>query len=184
MFNPFARTYSQQEKEIMNFLRKNPIFKDLSNEELLNFIPHLHQRSYGKNEVVFFRNDPSQALYLLKKGRVALQLDIDDSFEPLALLKSGMHFGENALLPRSHRLYNAICKQEDNQLYILPQVSLMEIFEENTKLKSKVMQALASLQQKQIQSIFAFYREDFGFFELGRAYYSFLEEEEEENNKE
>ena len=66
MWNPFARKYSSQDKILMNFLRKMLLFSCLTDEELMVFLPNLYTRNYSKDEIVFFRNDPSQALYIVK----------------------------------------------------------------------------------------------------------------------
>ena len=34
------------------------------------FVPYLYPRKYKKDEVVFFRDDPSQALYIVKREKL------------------------------------------------------------------------------------------------------------------
>ena len=67
MKNPFRKTYSPAERETFAFLGKVKFFKHLNFEEMSRFLPAIHQRKYVQDEVVFFRNDPSQALYILEK---------------------------------------------------------------------------------------------------------------------
>jgi CRP/FNR family transcriptional regulator, cyclic AMP receptor protein len=62
MLNPFRKTYSVKELNIFRFLAKNALFAKLSKREMALFLPYLHVRRYERNEVVFFRNDPSRAL--------------------------------------------------------------------------------------------------------------------------
>ena len=56
------------------------------------FLPHLHLRQYKNEEVVFFRNDPSNAFYIVKSGKVSLNIDVNNQFEVLMVLKSGGRF--------------------------------------------------------------------------------------------
>ena len=171
MWNPFARKYSSKDKQLMNFLRKMLLFSCLTDEELMVFLPNLYLRNYAKEEVVFFRNDPSQALYIVKMGQIKLELDIGERFEELGKIEEGNCFGENCLVHGSHRLYNAICSDAVTQLYILPLANILEIFEEYPRIKSKMYEMMAQHQQEQIQKVFSAYRESFGIFELNHSYF-------------
>lgn len=171
MWNPFARKYSSQDKTLMNFLRKMLLFSCLTDEELMVFLPNLYIRTYSKDEIVFFRNDPSQALYIVKTGQIRLDLDIGDRFEELGKVKTGGFFGENCLVAGSNRLYNAICCDSVTELYILPLANILEIFEEYPTIKSKIYQMMAQHQQEYIQNLFNAYREAFGIFELSHSYF-------------
>ena len=171
MWNPFARKYSSQDKKLMNFLRKMLLFSCLTDEELMSFLPNLYVRNYSKEEIVFFRNDPSQALYIIKAGQVRLDLDIGDRFEELGIISTGEFFGENCLIHSSNRLYNAVCCEAATELYILPLANILEVFEEYPRIKSKMYQMLAQYQQEHIQNLFNAYREAFGIFELSHSYF-------------
>ncbi|PIY08784.1 MAG: cyclic nucleotide-binding domain-containing protein [Flexibacter sp. CG_4_10_14_3_um_filter_32_15] len=171
MWNPFARKYSSQDKILMNFLRKMLLFSCLTDEELMVFLPNLYTRNYSKDEIVFFRNDPSQALYIVKSGQIRLDLDIGERFEELGKVKTGGFFGENCLVQGSNRLYNAICCDAITELYILPLANILEIFEEYPRIKSKMYEMMAQHQQEHIQNLFNAYREAFGIFELSHSYF-------------
>lgn len=171
MWNPFAHKYSSKDKQLMGFLKKMLLFSCLTDEELMIFLPNLYLRNYTRDEIVFFRNDPSQALYMIKSGQIRLDLDIGERFEELGKIRTGDFFGENCLVQGSNRLYNAICCDAVTELYILPLANILEIFEEYPRIKSKMYQMLSEHQQKQIQNIFGAYRESFGIFELNHSYY-------------
>jgi CRP-like cAMP-binding protein len=171
MWNPFARKYSLQDKKLMSFLRKMSLFSCLTDEELMTFLPNLYLRNYLKNEIVFFRNDPSQALYIVKSGQIRLDLDIGDRFEELGKIKTGAFFGENCLINGSNRLYNAVCFGATTELYILPLATILEVFEEYPRIKSKMYEMMAQHQQEHIQNLFNAYREAFGIFELSHSYF-------------
>ena len=105
MNNPFKKTYSLAEREKFAFLEKVKFFKHLTYDEMSQFLPAIHQRKHVQDEVVFFRNDPSQALYILEKGEVTLNIDIRTDFETIIKIKEGEPFGENSLLENSKRSY-------------------------------------------------------------------------------
>ncbi len=133
------------------------------------FLPFMHLRNYGKNEVVFFRGDPSQALYIVKKGIISLNIDIEDQFEELMKVKTASFFGDNSLLPDKHRIYHAVCVTESAQIYVIPRLNIVEVFESNLKIKSKMMTAMADYYNGYTSQLFTSYRESFGFFDLNKS---------------
>lgn len=146
------------------------LMADLTDDELALFVPHLYERRYAKNEVVFFRNDPAQAFYIVKSGYVQLTLDLEDKFEQLVVLSSHDFFGESGLFNNMTRVYNAFANVDNTELYVIPRINLMEIFEANDKIKAKIMSAMAYMLIEQKRKLFNAYRETFTFFDLGTAY--------------
>ena len=108
MINPFKKTYTLQEQNTFVFLANIKLFSRLNHRQMSLFLPHMHLRRYEKNEVVFFRGDPSHALYLLKKGTVSLDIDMEGGFENLTSVGTGTALGESCLLTDAHRLLNAM----------------------------------------------------------------------------
>ena len=64
MINPFKKSYSSQDINLFRFLARIKLFERLNYEEMAQFTPHMYLRPYKLEEVVFFRNDPSNALYI------------------------------------------------------------------------------------------------------------------------
>jgi CRP/FNR family transcriptional regulator, cyclic AMP receptor protein len=170
MFNPFKKSYSKEDKELFRFLLRNNLFDKLTEEELAAFLPYLHLRTYVRNEVVFFRGDPSQALYIIQEGEVLLNLDIEDEFEELARLGPTQAFGDNALLENTFRIYNAVCGSDKCKLYVLSNTNIWEIFENDVTIRAKMMAAMAEDYNRFTFNLFRAYKESFGFFDLGRAF--------------
>lgn len=163
------------------FLRQNLLFRHLKDEELIEFLPHIYERVYGKDEVIFFRNDPSQAFYMIKTGRVMLTLDTSDNFEKLITLSRYNYFGENALMNRKNRMYNAISLSEKTQVYAIPQVHMAEIFEDEPEIRYKIIEALAEVYEQNLSNIFRAYSTSFGFFDLGQVCFSGFGNSEDED---
>ncbi len=182
LLNFFAKKYSHHERELFDFLRAGKLFTELTSDELVRFLPFLHEREYAQNEVVFFRNDPSQALYIIRHGEIRLTIDVQDNFEELITIDQKMSFGDDALLPKSSRNYNAICASESASLYVIPQINIFDIFEEDPRIQAKIMTAFARYYDNYLSAIFKVYRESFGFFDLGQAYIQAQKQTSRRNN--
>ncbi|MFT4859882.1 MAG: CRP/FNR family cyclic AMP-dependent transcriptional regulator [Algoriphagus sp.] len=170
MLNPFSKTYSEKDQQMFDFLALTKFFERLRNKEMARFLPAMHQRKYVGDEVVFFSKDPSQALYLVKKGEVCLTIDIKDNFETILEIKKGEAFGENSLLENAKRTYTAIITSEEAELIVIPHFAIQEIFESNPKIKAKMMTSLSEYYNENNQRLFTSYRESFGFFSLHQMF--------------
>lgn len=170
MFKFFKKNYSEEDLKMFHFLRRSRLFQKLTDEELAYFTPFLYLRKYRESEVVFFSGDPSQALYFVKSGIVTLNIDIKNNFEKLLTLRSGRMFGDNAVLADTRRLYTAIVKTEECQLYVLPKANLMEIMADHTEIKAKIMTAFAEIHNDYTSILFRTYQSSLGFFDLSTVY--------------
>lgn len=170
MRNPFSRTYTEEEQGMFDFLRTIKFFERLRNKEMAIFLPTMHHRKYNRDEVVFFSKDPSQALYLLKKGQAKLTIDVKDNFETILEINRGEAFGENSLLENAKRTYTALVTSEEADLIVIPQFAIQEIFESNPVIKAKMMTSLAEYYNENNQRLFRSYRESFGFFSLRQMF--------------
>jgi CRP-like cAMP-binding protein len=170
ILNPFRKIYTKKELDFFAFFKKVRLFEKLTEKELEEFIPFVHLREYKQNEVVFFRNDPGQALYIIESGEVELNLDLQEDFEPLALAKKYIAIGVNALLPDSERVYNAVARSEECWLYVIPQVNILEIFKYKPTIQAKMMTSLAEIYDENTKNLFNAYRRHIGLFSIGEAY--------------
>jgi len=170
MFKLFAKKYSNRERALFRFLRKNNLMDKLTDKELEEFIPFLHVRTYQYNEAIFFRNDPSQALYIILSGRVKISIDVAEQFEELLELAVGESFGDNAILEHGFRSYNAICGSDTCEVYVIPQVNIMDIFVHHIEVKAKMMHGLARYYDRYLLNLSKSYRDTFGLFNLSNVY--------------
>ncbi len=134
------------------------------------FVPYLHERNYTQDEVVFFRDDPSHALYLLKRGEVTLTVDVNEGFETVTKTGAGTALGESCLLHGTKRVLNAFVSSETASFYVIPQDNIFSIFESHEKVKLKMLEALAEMYSEYNSNLFKAYRSSFGFFHLGQLY--------------
>ncbi len=170
MINPFKKTYTLQEQNTFVFLANLKLFSELNHKQMFLFLPHMHLRKYEKDEVVFFRGDPSHALYLLKKGEVSLDIDHSDSFENLTRVGPGTALGESCLLNGAKRLLNAFVTSETAEFYVIPQGNIFDIFDGNPKIKVKMLEALAEIYNSYNANLFNAYKASGGFFNLSQVY--------------
>ena len=170
MLNPFKKSYTGKELNLFRYLSRVKIFEQLSYREMSLFLPYLYLREYQMDEVVYFRNDPSNALYLVKSGKISLNIDIGETFEQLKIIKSGASFGENALLNNTIRLSSAIVVSERSELYVLPRVYITEIFESHTVIKAKMLESLAEQVDELLTHVYKAYKSSYGFFSLGQVF--------------
>jgi CRP/FNR family cyclic AMP-dependent transcriptional regulator len=170
MLNPFSKTYDEEQLKMFSFMQAINLFERLRQKELARFLPAMHHRKYVRDEVVFFSKDPSQALYLIKSGKVNLTIDIKDNFETIMEVNRGEAFGENSLIENAKRTYTALIDSDEAELIVIPYFALQEIFESNPKIKAKMMTSLAEYYNANNQRLFRSYRESFGFFSLRQMF--------------
>lgn len=170
MINPFAKKYTADENKIFNFLAKIPVFSGLSNKELSEFIPFMHERSYKQNECVFLRDDPSHAMYIVKTGEVVLSINIEGTTEELRHVKGGNAIGKSCLLPNAKRQMNAVVTTEKAEIYVIPQVNFLDLFDHKPDIHVKMMSALAKEYNAYNANLFKAYRKYYGIFELRHLY--------------
>ena len=170
MINLLRNKYTSQEKEQFAFLRENVLFKGFTDKEL-NFIqPLMHERKFGKDEIVFFRNDPSLALYFVYEGEVTLYLDTDGVEEHLINVEKGYIFGQNSIIENAQRNYNAKITGEGATLFVIPRAGIIDVLYRHPRLHSHVLTNLSTYFNGYITKVFSKYRENVGFFELSQIY--------------
>jgi CRP-like cAMP-binding protein len=98
-------------------LAQVPMFENLQAEELEHLSTLLRPRRYARGEVVFHQGDVGTALYIIRKGQVAIRLSAPDGKEvTLSLLDRGDFFGELALLDGAPRSTDAVAREETDLL--------------------------------------------------------------------
>lgn len=123
-------------------------------------------REYAKNEVIFFRNDPSLAVYVVKSGKIGLAFDVQEEWEYIHWYQEGASFGESSLLANTKRIVSAVSISSKTELYVWPQESLFELLAQDMTFKLQIMENLCRIQYDFEQKIFIHYRRTSGFFDI------------------
>ncbi len=103
----------------VEFLATVPLFKGLDAVELGKFAELLREKSYPKGSVILFEDDPGDALFVVREGRVKVVLVAEDGREViLGLLGVGDHFGELSLIDDQPRSAHVIAMEESALLVL------------------------------------------------------------------
>jgi CRP/FNR family cyclic AMP-dependent transcriptional regulator len=101
------------------FLATVPLFKGLDPADLTRFGELLREKSYPKGSVILFEDDPGDALFIVRDGRVKVVLVAEDGREViLGLLGVGEHFGELSLIDDQPRSAHVIAMEESSLLVL------------------------------------------------------------------
>lgn len=102
-----------------DFLATVPLFKSLDAGELTRFAELVREKSYPKGSVILFEDDPGDALFLVRDGRVKVVLVAEDGREViLGILGVGAHFGELSLIDNQPRSAHVIAMEESTLLVL------------------------------------------------------------------
>lgn len=94
---------------VINLLRPLPIFTGLGDGELRKMARLCVQKLYRPGEIVFKQGDRGDESYVVLRGQVDIILE--ESAQPIATLKNGQIFGEQAFLDGGARVAKAVCAQ-------------------------------------------------------------------------
>jgi CRP/FNR family cyclic AMP-dependent transcriptional regulator len=102
-----------------DFLATVSLFKGLDAAELVKFAELLREKSYPKGSVILFEDDPGDALFVVRTGRVKVVLVAEDGREViLGILGVGEHFGELSLIDDQPRSAHVIAMEESTLLVL------------------------------------------------------------------
>ncbi|OFY65392.1 MAG: hypothetical protein A3H98_11220 [Bacteroidetes bacterium RIFCSPLOWO2_02_FULL_36_8] len=125
--NLFKISYSKEELLIIKFLSRIPLFYNLSNQDLLKFIPYLFPLNFEKEEVIFYMGDPSQAIYFIKKGSVDLFTEKNSKKIYFKTISENECVGAETIYNDNIRIFTTLSKKENTLVYALPQTSLFKL---------------------------------------------------------
>lgn len=104
---------------VAQFLRRVPLFSQLSEADITRLAESARERNYPKNSVILFEDDPGDALYVVITGQVKVVLIGEDGREViLSVLQEGQFFGEMALIDDEPRSAHVIAMTEANLLVL------------------------------------------------------------------
>jgi CRP/FNR family transcriptional regulator, cyclic AMP receptor protein len=100
-------------------LLKVPLFSQLQPTELERVTEITRERTYPKNSVILFEDDPGDALYVVAQGQVKVVLIGEDGREViLSVLGEGEFFGEMALIDDEPRSAHVIAMEDSTMLVL------------------------------------------------------------------
>lgn len=124
-------------------LHRVPLFSDLSPEETNRLAHATREKSYPKNSVILFEDDPGDALYVVLSGQVKVVLIGEDGREViLSILRDGDFFGEMSLIDDQPRSAHVIAT-EDSNLLVLRRDDFRRSIEESPRIALGLLRALS-----------------------------------------
>jgi CRP/FNR family transcriptional regulator, cyclic AMP receptor protein len=128
------------------------IFADLSEEQLELIFEICQEEDYIKGQVIFEENTPSQEIFIIMEGEVAIEVNLGSSetapgnrgYQQIAFLERGQSFGEIALVDQGLRSATARCKSTGCSVLVINRDNFMRLLGENPKMGFIVMSNLAA----------------------------------------
>jgi CRP-like cAMP-binding protein len=128
---------------IIEQLRRVPLFAHLTDEELARVSLAVRAKSYPKNSVILFEDDPGDALFVVVGGQVKVVLIGEDGREViLAMLREGDFFGEMSLIDDQPRSAHVIATEEADML-VLRRDDFRAAMDEAPRIALGLLQALS-----------------------------------------
>ncbi len=116
-----------ERKKIIEFLAKSPLFQSLSHKQLERISQKVKVRQFFPDDIIVWQGQPSNSLFVISNGIVAVKSITNETENLLAYLMPGNTFGEVGILenqPRSATVValsdvDVLVIQRDDFLYIL-----------------------------------------------------------------
>jgi len=122
------------------FLKQTTLFKELTEDELLEVILIGHVKKFKANTEIFREGDPGDTLYLIISGCVRISKMTSGTEEALAVLEGKSFFGEMTLFDRQPRSAYAIA-HEDAEVFAISADDLIALFDNNKRIAYKFLWA-------------------------------------------
>ena len=127
---------------LVDVLRNNSLFRDLTDLELERICKLIFLRAYGEGRTLFFEGTPGEVMYLIHSGQVAIVKTGKDKREiPLATLGPGSFFGEMSILDAQPRSASAKIVK-DAELVVITKKAFDQMLETDPGITSKILIAL------------------------------------------
>jgi len=127
-------------------LKMVDIFRGLSPRQLESLAQVSEETKYRGGEVVFTEHSSGAEVYIIKKGKVCIELGLKGKPNTATIqrLGAGQIFGELTLVDRRNRSATAMC-DNDCEIITIDRDKLDELFERDSRLGYIVMRNLAQL---------------------------------------
>lgn len=126
----------------IDFLKRVSLFAGVEEEDLKNIAAIMRERSYRKNQVIFYEDDPGDTLYIVKSGTVRIyQLSEAGHEKTLAVFKEGDSFGEMSLIEEDGRSATAET-MEPSVLLVIGKSHFLELLQKSPSLSMATIRML------------------------------------------
>jgi CRP/FNR family transcriptional regulator, cyclic AMP receptor protein len=134
-------------------LQRVPLFAQLTPAELAGLSRSLRRRRFKRGEVIFFRGDPGDSLYVLETGKIKIVLTSPDGKEVvLSTLGPTDFFGDLALLDGEPRSADAVAT-ESGELLLLHRSDFLQFLEAHPPVAVRLLAILSRRLRRNAQII-------------------------------
>ncbi len=100
--------------EIINELKKIPLFASLSDDDLEHLSSKLETVQFPKETVIIREGDLGDCFYIIRSGSVRIETQVEEFQQPviLARLEAGDYFGEMALITGEPRSATVVAEED------------------------------------------------------------------------
>ncbi|MBM4284452.1 MAG: cyclic nucleotide-binding domain-containing protein [Deltaproteobacteria bacterium] len=133
-------------------LKKILLLQDFTDPMLEELQPLVRPREGKEREIIFNENDPAALLYMLKRGKVLLEVEVSPRvMMSLGSVKSGHSFGWSALSPtdRTHKS-NALCT-EPSELFLVPGMEFLRLLDRHQEAGYRVMKNIFAIFKRRLE---------------------------------
>lgn len=128
----------------IRLLQEVPFFAGVNRPELIALASACQRRPYRRNEVIFHRDDPGEALHIVQTGQVRIELLSPQGEEiVLALFQAGDFFGELSLLDGLPRSATAVATEPTVTL-TLTRAEFQRVLERTPPVAQQIIVALSA----------------------------------------
>ena len=121
-----------------DFLKQTDLFRNLTEEELLEIVLIGHVKTFKAGTVIFAEGTPGDCIFLIVSGSVRISKMQGTTEEALAVLESRALFGEMTLFDKGPRSAHAIA-HDDAELFVISTADLVALFEKNKTIAYKFL---------------------------------------------
>jgi len=130
---------------VVDALRSNLLFRDLSPRELQYLATLVYERTYEKGETVFRQNDRGFGMYVISRGKVEIRNAGRHGESALTTLEAGSFFGELSLIERENIRTASAIAVERTTLVGFFKPDLMAILESKPTTGVKILFQLSTV---------------------------------------
>jgi CRP-like cAMP-binding protein len=122
-----------------------PLLADVAPDDVRELLKIARRRRFGRNEVVFHRDDPGDSLHLIQKGRFAIRImtSLGDT-ATIAVRGPGESFGEMALVSEEARRSATVAALEDAETFAIYRNEFEQLRERHPPVNDFVIRFLAN----------------------------------------
>ncbi|MBD3369604.1 mechanosensitive ion channel [Candidatus Fermentibacteria bacterium] len=136
-----TRIRSQLREDLTEELRSVELFEPLSEEQLQQLAARCSKLRYAAGEVLVKQGAKGDSLYLIRSGRVKVELVEDGSITQLATLQPGDYFGEMSLLTGEERSAT-VTAVEETEVVVVDKEGLSALLEEDSRMLEELSRML------------------------------------------